>query len=72
MMIAEPSANPFLLGLLFVLRCLVPLALMLGVSHLLRRWGLISEPGAAGPPEPDQTGGDFDPGLGGDVQHGQA
>jgi hypothetical protein len=39
------STHPIIIGLLFVLRCLVPLAIMLGVSHLLRRFGLIREPG---------------------------
>ena len=32
------------MGLLFIGRCLVPVVLMLGVSYLLRRWGLIQGP----------------------------
>jgi len=46
----ETSANPLIVVLLFLLRCLLPLVLMLGVSHLLRRWGLIGEPQS--PPSP--------------------
>ncbi len=37
------DANPFIVVLLFLLRCLVPLLLMLGLSYLLRRLGFISE-----------------------------
>lgn len=42
------NANPIIIGLLFVLRCLVPLLIMLAISYLLRRFGLIVEP----PPPP--------------------
>jgi len=45
----EGGANPVIVALLFVVRCLVPLALMLGVSFLLRRLGLIRVP----PPSSD-------------------
>lgn len=38
------NANPLIIALLFVLRCLVPLAIMLGISYLLRRYGLITAP----------------------------
>jgi hypothetical protein len=38
----EPSANPFFVVLLFILRCLVPLAILFGVSYLLRRMGLVA------------------------------
>jgi hypothetical protein len=44
----ESGANPMIVVLLFMVRCLVPLALMLGLSFLLRRFGLITEP----PPPP--------------------
>ena len=37
------SANPLFLALFFMIRCLVPLLIMLGVSYLLRRLGLIKE-----------------------------
>lgn len=40
----NPSPDPVVVVLLFILRCLVPLGIMLGVSYLLRKFGLISEP----------------------------
>lgn len=40
---ADSGANPLIVMLLFLLRCLVPLLLMLGLSYLLRRLGLIAE-----------------------------
>lgn len=40
----EATVNPFVMVLLFILRCLVPLGLLLVVSYLLRRLGLIAEP----------------------------
>ena len=38
------DANPIIVALLCVARCLIPLAIILGVSYLLRRFGLISRP----------------------------
>ena len=46
----EPSANSFFVVLLFVLRCLVPLAILFGISYLLRRMGLV----AIDAPEPKE------------------
>ncbi len=40
----EPNASPLVVPLLFLLRCLVPLILLLGVSYLLKKFGLIAEP----------------------------
>ena len=40
----KATANPFLIGLFFFIRCIVPLMLMLGVSYLLRKLGIITEP----------------------------
>jgi hypothetical protein len=37
------SANPIIVALLCLLRCLVPLIIMLGFSYLLKRLGLIAE-----------------------------
>ncbi len=51
------GANPVIVFLLFVVRCLVPLALMLGVSYLLRRFGWIKEPA---PPPPAPSAGSED------------
>ncbi len=33
----EPSTSPIIMGLLFVLRCLIPLGILFGISYLLRR-----------------------------------
>jgi hypothetical protein len=37
----DTSANPIFVGFLFILRCLVPIFVLLGVSYLLRRAGLV-------------------------------
>lgn len=54
---SETAESPLIIALLFALRCLVPLVLMLGVTYLLRRFGLISTPP---PPPPDQDSGPAD------------
>ncbi len=38
------NINPFFIALGFIARCLVPLLIMLGISYLLKRFGLISPP----------------------------
>ena len=68
----EATEGPIFLveALLFVLRCLVPLLLMLGVSYLLKRFGLISPPP---PPPPDRDNdNNHDKSNGGGVAHGKA
>ena len=50
----EPSANSFFVVLLFILRCLVPLAILFGISYLLRRMGLV----AIETPEPYEEPGE--------------
>jgi hypothetical protein len=35
------TANPLFVALLFILRCLVPLVILFGISYLLRRLGLV-------------------------------
>jgi hypothetical protein len=47
----DTSVSPLVILLMFVSRCLVPLAVMLGISYLLRRLGLIRE----SPPEPEES-----------------
>jgi hypothetical protein len=37
------SASPLFVVLLFILRCLVPLVLLMGISYLLRKLGLVSD-----------------------------
>jgi hypothetical protein len=44
----EGSLNPLYVFFLYILRCVVPLGIMLGISYLLRRFGFISKP----PPPP--------------------
>jgi hypothetical protein len=51
------GANPVIVFLLFIVRCLVPLAVMLGLSYLLRRFGWIKEPSPP-PPAPPAGGED--------------
>jgi hypothetical protein len=38
------NTNPLFISLLFILRCIVPLLIMLGISYLLKRLGVIVEP----------------------------
>jgi len=45
----KASANPLLVSLFFVARCIVPLLIMLGISYLLKKFGLIAEPPAPPP-----------------------
>lgn len=70
----KASANPLLVGLLFILRCLVPLLIMLGISYLLKRLGLIqtpTEPPAGWEDENNETenGDQANPGS---LSHGKA
>ncbi len=53
----DSGTNPAIVALLFVLRCLLPVVIMLGVSYLLRRFGWISEP----PPPPPNGNGNGQP-----------
>lgn len=51
----ETSVNPVFVALLFVLRCLVPLAILFGISYILRRLGLVAE--TPEPPNEDDENG---------------
>jgi hypothetical protein len=64
----ETSADPIIIILMFIARCLVPLLIMLGISYLLRRLGLIKEP----PQEENSNGVETQ--LGGErgIKHGKA
>jgi len=55
----ETSVNPVFVALLFVLRCLVPLAILFGISYILRRLGLVAE--TPEPPNEDNENGDNSP-----------
>jgi hypothetical protein len=63
------GTNPVVVALFFVLRCLVPLAIMLGVSQLLRHFGLIRDTTL---PENAEEAGDETNLDEGDVAHGNA
>jgi len=39
----DSSANPIFVALLFILRCLIPVLILFGISYLLRRMGLVAE-----------------------------
>ena len=47
----DPAANPVVVALLFLARCLVPVGILLGFSYLLRRLGLVQ----GLPPPADKT-----------------
>ena len=51
----EANANPLVVPLLFLVRCLVPVIFLLGISYLLKKLGLIKEPPA---PPPEYQDGD--------------
>jgi hypothetical protein len=60
--------NPFVIGLMFVGRCLVPLLVMLGVSYLLHELGLLKE---APPPPVEMVNGKKSDVEEGDLANGQ-
>lgn len=62
----EVDLNPIYVALLYVLRCLVPLGIMLGFSYLLRRFGLIKAP----PPPPKDWNDDENGEAKGGLAHG--
>ena len=39
----DSSSGPLIIALLFILRCLIPLAILFGISYLLQRWGLVTD-----------------------------
>jgi hypothetical protein len=45
-------------ALLFILRCLVPLAVLFGISYLLRKMGLVAVESTEPPAEGDENSGD--------------
>lgn len=53
----DSSANPVFVVLLFLLRCLVPLAILFGISYLLRKMGFVA---AEAPEPPDESLDDDD------------
>jgi len=61
--------SPLLVILLFILRCLVPLLILLGISYLLRKLGLVS--GTDKHPPRDQGNKHNTIGKGG-LEHGKS
>lgn len=53
---SDAPANPVFVALLFILRCLVPLAVLFGISYLLRKLGLVAE--SPEPPSDYENNGD--------------
>ena len=51
------TTSPFFVALLFILRCLVPLAILFGISYLLRKWGLVAVEASEEPKEKQENGG---------------
>lgn len=37
----DSSTGPLVIGLLFIVRCLIPLGILFGISYLLQRLGLV-------------------------------
>ncbi len=60
----EQNATPFVVAIFFVIRCLIPLAIMIGISFVLRKLGLISEPPQK-PPDQQQGNSGHHNGNGG-------
>jgi hypothetical protein len=56
---SDTPANPVFVALLFMLRCLVPLAVLFGISYVLRRLGLVAE--TPEPPVGYEENGDDQP-----------
>lgn len=69
-MMDKASANPLLVSLFFVVRCVVPLLIMLGISYLLKKFGLIAEPPA--PPPEYQSENDTNNNEEGGLVHGRS
>jgi hypothetical protein len=62
----EPSTNPVWVSILCLARCLIPLLLLLSVSYILKRLGVVSEPSQ--PSEDQSNDSTNNPG---DLAHGQ-
>ena len=56
---SDTPANPVFVALLFILRCLVPLVVLFGISYLLRKLGLVAE--TPEPPDDYEDNGNNQP-----------
>ncbi len=64
------TVNPIFVFMLFLLRCMVPILFMLGISYLLRRLGLIEDPPPA-PSDISEDESDIRSNHGGGLTHGE-
>jgi hypothetical protein len=62
----KAELNPGIIVFFYILRCLVPLGIMLGISYLLRRLGLIQPP----PQPPPDWNGNENGSVEGGMAHG--
>jgi hypothetical protein len=67
---SESAESPLVVAILFAARCLIPLIIMLGVSYLLKRLGLIAD--VPQPPKDENNGNGNGNRLkpGGGIAHG--
>ncbi len=61
-------ASPLFVVLLFIIRCLLPIILLMGISYLLRKFGLVSESHKGPPKDQGNTPNTIDQGG---LQHGK-
>lgn len=54
----DKTSTSFVVGLLFFLRCLLPLVIMLGISAILRRLGYIKGPPSRPPNDKNGKSGE--------------
>ena len=54
----DKATTPFIVSVLFMVRCLIPLLFLFGLSYLLKRLGLIQD--APAPPAESQNGNNED------------
>lgn len=52
----DTPANPIFVALFFILRCFVPVAVLFGISYLLRKMGLVATDDPEPPDERDENG----------------
>lgn len=67
----EMTANPFVIILFFIIRCLIPLAIMLGISYIIRRFGLVTAPPPP-PKEPENEADNHQIDTNGGLAHGKS
>jgi hypothetical protein len=63
---SDTTSSPLIVSLLCVLRCLVPVLILFGISYILRRFGFITPP----PPEPKEESKENNHSGKGDLVHG--